>query len=87
MVLETAGFVEKVLCVNVDVIIEYTYFEEFRNYVLANNYKIDNIVYGQDVEIICYIPKDSLKSFYEYVLDITNANLLIEYGEEIFLKY
>lgn len=86
-VIDAAGIVRKILCKETKIIIEYTKFDKIRNFILANNFKIDNIIYGQDVEIICYIPTSNIINFESKVNDLANGSILIEFGKKLYINY
>ena len=65
--LENAEFVEKIIGYKVKIWIEYDSIEQIKYYASKSNFKITNIEYLENIEIIVEIAKDKL-------LDFTNNN-------------
>ena len=75
--LEKTEFIEKVLGYKIKLCIQYESLEKLKHYAGKNNFKITNIEYLENVEVIVEIKKDEIEK-------ITNIN-----NEKIFkiLKY
>ncbi|MGI6776605.1 MAG: YigZ family protein [Acetivibrionales bacterium] len=83
--IEAAGIVKKQLCIQAVVIVEYALLGKIQNLLSANNYMVKDIVYGQDAEMIVYVPVDCIERFRQLVDDATNASAVIEIGEELYV--
>ncbi len=61
--LENAEFVEKIIGYKVKIWIEYDSIEQIKYYANKNNFKITNIKYLENIEVIVEITKDELLNF------------------------
>lgn len=84
--IEAAGIVTKQLCVKASVVVEYNLLGKVQNSLTAKNFVIKDIVYGQDVELVVYVPVDGTEAFYRMIDDITNAAAVIELGEKVYVN-
>lgn len=83
--LEAAGIITRQLCIEVDVITEYTLLGKVQSIIDAKGYKVKETVYGQDVQISFYVPVDEYGQFTALVTEATNARVLINAGEKEYI--
>lgn len=83
--IENAVIVRRLLCTEVDIIVEYTLFGRLQSMFAAKGYVVKDVVYGQDVEIILYIRSDEVEGFINTVVEATNARAILETGENVYI--
>ncbi len=83
--IESAEVVTKKLCTLVNVILEYTLFGKVQSFIINNGYHIKGIVYGQDVEMLVYVPSGSLDDFNASIKDVTNDRALIDVQDNAYI--
>ena len=83
--IENAVIVRRLLCTEVNIIVEYTLFGKLQSMFSASGYVVKDIVYGQDVEITLYIQSDEVEGFINTVVEATNARAIMETGENIYI--
>lgn len=83
--IEAAGIIKRQLCVEMSAVIEYSLFGKIQSLLISERYPIKNIIYGQDVEIIVYIPVDGVEKFMELMTEATNARAVVEPGEKVYI--
>lgn len=83
--IESAEVVTKKLCTLVNVILEYTIFGKVQSFIISSGYHIKGIVYGQDVEMLVYVPSGSLDEFNASIKDVTNDRALIDVQDNAYI--
>lgn len=83
--IEAGQIVIKKLCKKINSIVEYTLFGKIQSLLISRCFIIKDIIYGQDVEIVVFVPLDEIESFMELMTEATNARALIETGEDIYI--
>lgn len=83
--IEAAGIVKKKLCEEIRVILEYPVLGKVQNRVATCGYKIKDIKYTQDVEMVMLVPIDERDRFIEYINEATNGEALVEIGKKEYI--
>jgi uncharacterized YigZ family protein len=83
--IEAAVIVRRQLCVEVNIILEYTVLGKLQSMLASEGCAIKNIIYEQDVEIIAYIPIDEKDKFIALIVEATNARALVEAGDKVYV--
>lgn len=83
--IEAAGIITRQLCIEIEVIVEYTLFGKVQSMIGAKGYKLKETVYGQDVQIIVYVPVDENEHFTASLVEATNARALIGNGQKEYI--
>ncbi len=83
--LEAAEIVTRKLCVNVNIIIEYTLFGKLQNMLMTNNIIIKDIQYGQDVELCVLAEDGGEERLAEDITESSNGRALIDMGEKTYI--
>jgi uncharacterized protein YuzE len=52
---------------------------------MAKGYTVKDTVFGQDVEILVYIPVDETEGFIKDVIEVTNARVIAETGDNLYI--
>ena len=65
--------------------IPYTLLGKIENFLMVNNYKPEEMIYKEDVEVFIYIVKSKLEDFIREINDLTNGTALILVLEEKYL--
>jgi len=82
--IEAAGIITKCLCAKVRIIVEYASLGKIQSAIEAEKYHIADTVFGQDVELIVYVPEERFDRFVQMVYDITGAASIVEKEESIY---
>ncbi len=83
--LEAAEVVTRKLCLNINIMIEYTLFGKLQNMLMTNNNIIKGIQYGQDVELTVLIEMGGEEALIKEVVENTNGRAIIESGEKEYI--
>ncbi len=83
--LEAAEVVTRKLCVNINIMLEYTLFGKLQNMLMTNNNIIKDIQYGQDVELTVLIEDGSEEALIKEIVENTNGRAIIECGEKEYI--
>jgi uncharacterized YigZ family protein len=83
--IEKALIVRRQLCTEVNIILEYTIYGKLQNLIMAKGYTVKDTVFGQDVEILVYIPVDETEGFIKDVIEVTNARVIAETGDNLYI--
>jgi len=83
--IEAAGIVRRQLCFEAGIIVEYPLFGKVQNLVTGEGYSIKDIIYGQDVEIIVYVPVDKIELFTKMIEEATNARAVLVVGDSAYV--
>ncbi|HHY83848.1 MAG TPA: YigZ family protein [Clostridiales bacterium] len=78
--IEAAGVVIRQLCHETSVMVEYSLFGRIQNLLIREGYSIKDVIYGQDVEILVYVPVDKVEQFAEAVEEAANARAVLVVG-------
>jgi len=85
--LEAATVIRRQLCIVINVIVEYTIFGKIQSMLIAEGYAVKDTIYGQDVEIIVYVPVDDVDKFTALIIEATNDRALVEVGEKVYVTF
>lgn len=83
--LEAAEEVTRKLCLNVNIVVEYTLFGKLQNMLMLNNNIIKDIQYGQDVELCVLIEVGSEERLISEITDNTNGRAIIDIGDKTYI--
>lgn len=83
--LEAAEVVTRKLCVNVNIMLEYTLFGKLQNMLMTNNNIIKDTQYGQDVEITVLVEDGREETLIRGVIENTNDRAIIGCGEKEYI--
>ncbi len=84
--LESGIIIDKVKYCEVKIKIEYTQLGKIQTEIINLGYKIKEIVYTEDVEIIVYSKIEDEQSLTKRIIDITSATADIVIGDEYYLS-
>lgn len=80
MGLQEATVIQRKLCTEMNILIEYTLFGKLQNALLQDGYIIQDVLYTQDVEILALIHAGEEEKFLEYITEITNGRGIVTAG-------
>lgn len=83
--LEAAEVVTRKLCVNIDIMIEYTLFGKLQNMLITNNNIIKDVQYGQDVELCVLIEAGNEERLIKDINENSNGRAIIDIGEKTYI--
>jgi uncharacterized YigZ family protein len=83
--IEAAGIISRQLCKEITVVVEYTLFGKLQSFFISNGHIIKEVIYTQDVEIILYIPVDTVEGLIEEISEMTNARAIVEVGDNTYI--
>jgi len=83
--LEAAEAVTRKLCINVNVVVEYTLFGRLQNMLMTNNNIIKDIKYGQDVELLVLIEVGNEEKLISDITENSNGRAIIDIGEKTYI--
>ena len=86
LAIEQAKVVKMVYRTRLRIICEYTLLGMLQNFINKQGYRIENINYNEDVEIIVLVPKERLDYFIKKVIDETNDRILWEKLNEVYVE-
>lgn len=81
-----AGIIcEMTLHKKIKIILPYTLIGKIENYLMTNNYRTEEIIYKEDVEIYVYVMNSIFFEFEKEIMNLTSGNALISFIDEIHL--
>ncbi|HEX2925968.1 MAG TPA: YigZ family protein [Ruminiclostridium sp.] len=83
--LEAAEIVTRKLCLNVNIVIEYTLFGRLQNMLISNNNIIKDVKYEQDVELCVLIEVGKEEKLIKDIVEISNGRAIAETGEKTYI--
>lgn len=83
--LEAAEIVTRKLCLNVNIVVEYTLFGRLQNMLITNNNIIKDIQYGQDVELCVLIEAGNEEKLIIEITENSNGRAIIDIGEKTYI--
>ncbi|HHW32260.1 MAG TPA: YigZ family protein [Clostridiaceae bacterium] len=83
--IEAAGIVKKSLCTEVKAIVEYTLWGKVQNLIQKKGYPVNNISYGQDIDISIFVPVGEADDFLILMEEETNGRAVTELGEKMYV--
>lgn len=83
--LEAAEVVTRKLCLNINIMIEYTLFGRLQNMLMTNKNIIKDIQYSQDVELTVLIEVGGEEALIKEIIENTNGRAIIESGEKEYI--
>lgn len=83
--LETAEVVTRKLCLDLNIVIEYTLFGRLQNMLITNNNIIKDIQYGQDVELSVLIEAGDEEKLINNIIENSNGRAIVDIGEKTYI--
>lgn len=83
--IEAAGIIRKQLCIQADVLIDYSMLGKLQAVAAAQGYMIKDTIYAQDVHMQIYVPVDEIEAFSAVVTEASNGRALITIGEKVYV--
>lgn len=71
--LDAGKIVDMTLHTKLSIIIPYTLLGKFENFLSVSNYKAEDMIYKEEVEILIYLMNMKMKSFIEDVMNLSNG--------------
>lgn len=84
--LNAVGIVERRLVQTLHVTIDYTWLGKLEKELRASEYKIKEIHYLDKVEIEVYVEEDKIVIFTEWMVELTNGQVVMNKGNFIYLE-
>ncbi|KYG28499.1 YigZ family protein [Priestia endophytica] len=84
--LNAVGIVKRTLMKVMHIKVDYTWLGKLENELRTSTYKLKNINYAEDVEFEVYVEEPRIDSFVEWMTELTNAQAIIEEGENTYLE-
>jgi len=85
MGIEAASIARRILCKEMIVTVEYTLFGKMQSQIISKGFTIKDVIYGQDVEIIVFVPVDEVDGFCRMIVDDSAGRALVEEGENTYI--
>ncbi len=73
-----AGIIERIYCTKFQVTVEYALLGRIRNLIESEGFYLKDVIYGQDIDFIVYVPKNDTERFSKLLIEAANADILIE---------
>jgi len=83
--IEAASIARRILCKEMVVTVEYTLFGKMQSQIISKGFIIKDVIYGQDVEIIAFVPVDEVDGFCKMIVDDSSGRALVEAGESTYI--
>jgi uncharacterized YigZ family protein len=83
--IEAAGIIRKQLCIQADVLIDYSMLGKLQAVAAAQGYMIKDTIYAQDVHMQIYVPVDEIEAFNAVVTEASNGRALITIEEKVYV--
>jgi uncharacterized YigZ family protein len=84
--LNAVGIVKRTLMKVMHIKVDYTWLGKLENELRTSTYKLKNMNYAEDVEFEVYVEEPRIDSFVEWMTELTNAQAIIEEGENTYLE-
>ncbi|HHW48901.1 MAG TPA: YigZ family protein [Clostridiaceae bacterium] len=85
MGIEAASVARRVLCKQMIITVEYALFGRIQSQIISKGFTIKDIIYGQDVEMMVFVPVDEVEGFSKMVVDDSSGRALVETGENTYI--
>jgi len=85
MGIEAATIAKRILCKEMVVTVEYTLFGKIQSQIISKGFTIKDVMYGQDVEIMVFVPVDEVEGFVKMIVDDSAGRALVEEGENNYI--
>lgn len=84
--LNAVGIVKRTLMKVMHIKVDYTWLGKLENELRTSTYKLKNMNYAENVEFEVYVEEPRIESFVEWMTELTNAQAVIEEGENTYLE-
>lgn len=78
LAIKTTGIVKRQLNRELSVTVDYPLLGKVENALRQSKYLLKDILYMENVEFLVYVEVDQVKAFKEWLIDLTNAQAVIE---------
>jgi uncharacterized YigZ family protein len=79
--IEASGIITKKLCKTCHFTLEYAFFDRIQSQTTNYGYKVKDIKYKENVEMVIMVPVSEVDKFNKYVQKVTNGRALTLFGE------
>lgn len=83
--IEAGIMVDMVLHIRVKIRINYTLYGSVENYLITQEYIVDESIFDEAVNIFVYIEDSKLEDFYKIITDLTSGNAIFENIDEEYI--
>lgn len=83
--LDAGIIIDMVLHTKIKIRIDYTLYGKIENYLMNEEYIVDDSIFDDAVNIFVYIEDTKVDSFYKIMADLTNGNAILEKLDEEYI--
>lgn len=83
--LDSGNMVDMILHAKIKIRIDYTLYGKVENYLINENYIVDESVFDDGVNIFVYIEDSKIEDFTKIITDLTNGNVIFENIDEEYI--
>lgn len=83
--LDAGIIIDMVLHTKIKIRIDYTLYGKIENYLMNEEYIVDDSIFDDAVNIFVYIEDTKVDSFYKIMADLTNGNAILEILDEEYI--
>lgn len=83
--LDSGNMVDMILHAKIKIRIDYTLYGKVENYLINENYIVDESVFDDGVNIFVYIEDSKIEDFTKIITDLTNGNVIFENVDEEYI--
>ena len=83
--LNSGNIVDMVLHAKIKIRIDYTLYGKVENYLINENYIVDESVFDDAVNVFVYIEDSKIEDFIKIITDLTNGNAIFENIDEEYI--
>lgn len=83
--LDSGNMVDMILHAKIKIRIDYTLYGKVENYLINENYIVDESVFDDAVNVFVYIEDSKIEDFTKIITDLTNGNVIFENVDEEYI--
>lgn len=83
--LDSGNMVDMILHAKIKIRIDYTLYGKVENYLINENYIVDESVFDDGVNVFVYIEDSKIEDFTKIITDLTNGNVIFENVDEEYI--
>ena len=83
--IDAGVILDMVLHLGLNLILDYTLYGKVENFLNNGNYKIEEVIYEENVQVFMYIIKSKVDEFTSEIVNLTSGSVYIECIDEIHL--
>lgn len=83
--LDSGNMVDMILHAKIKIRIDYTMYGKVENYLINENYIVDESVFDDAVNVFVYIEDSKIEDFTKIITDLTNGNVIFENVDEEYI--